>query len=166
MIRRVETADAKVICNIYNHYVKNTIITFEEDPVSIKQMQSRIEEVSSRYPWLVFEKDGHVVGYAYAGAWRSRRAYRYAAESTVYLSKDVTGQGIGNRLYEALISIIRTDDVHSVIGVIALPNPASIALHEKLGFEKVAHLEEVGWKFNQWIDVGYWELIIKKENQM
>jgi phosphinothricin acetyltransferase len=165
MIRNVKIDNAAAICEIYKYYIENTINTFEEEPVSIGEMQSRIEEVISIYPWLVFEKDGKVVGYAFANRWKSRRSYRYSAESTVYLSKNMTGQGIGRKLYEALISELCTLGIHSVIGGIALPNPASVALHEKLGFETVAHFKEVGRKFDQWIDVGYWELIIKNAEQ-
>jgi L-amino acid N-acyltransferase YncA len=103
---------------------------------------------------------GKVVGYAYASKWKSRSAYRYAVESTVYLDPRFTGQGIGRHLYGSLIAELRQRSLHAVIGGIALPNPASIALHERMGFVKVAHFKEIGWKFNQWIDVGYWELIL------
>ena len=106
------------------------------------------------------EDEGQVVGYAYASRWKSRCAYRYSVETTVYLSSAATGKGFGSLLYEHLIAELRQRSIHSLIGGIALPNNASVSLHEKLGFEKVAHFKEVGWKFNQWIDVGYWELII------
>ena len=165
MMRRAEKGDAKTICDIYNHYVENTIITFEEQPVSVEDMQDRIGEVSASFPWLVIERNRDVVGFAYASRWKSRCAYRYSVESTVYLSPDVTGLGIGRQLYSELISVLRDRAIHSVIGGIALPNPASVALHEKLGFGKVAHFAEVGWKFNRWIDVGYWELIIRGAGQ-
>jgi len=160
MIRKAETVDAKTICGIYNHYVENTIITFEEQPVTVADMANRIREVTASFPWLVFERNREVVGFAYASRWKSRCAYRYSVESTVYLAPEVTGHGIGRQLYRELILALCDRAIHSVIGGIALPNPASIALHEKLGFEKVAHFTEVGRKFDQWIDVGYWELII------
>ncbi len=162
MIRSVRIADASAICEIYNHYVENTTITFEEEPITVTEMQNRIKTVTSTYPWLVLEKDGKVVGYAYANGWKNRSCYRYAAESSVYLSQETTGRGMGSQLYEALFTQLRTSSVHSVIGGIALPNPASVSLHEKLGFKKVAHFKEVGWKFNQWIDVGYWELLLEE----
>ena len=166
MIRKVEADDVKVTCDIYNHYAENTIITFEEQTVSVQEMQNRIREVTTSLPWLVFENNGDVVGYAYASRWKGRCAYRYSVESAVYLSPDVTRRGIGSQLYGKLISILRGRAIHSVIGGIALPNPASVALHEKMGFEKVAHFKEVGWKFNQWIDVGYWELIIRSAERI
>ena len=123
-------------------------------------MTQRIHETISSLPWIVIEDEGQVVGYAYASRWKSRCAYRYSVETTVYLSAAATGKGFGSLLYEHLIADLRQHSIHSLIGGIALPNTASVSLHEKFGFEKVAHFKEVGWKFNQWIDVGYWELII------
>jgi len=161
MIREVNADDAKTICDIYNYYVENTIITFEERRISTTEMHKRIKEVTASLPWLVYEENGMVVGYAYASKWRSRSAYRFSVESTVYLSKDTTGRKIGTQLYEALISRLRGLSIHAVIGGISLPNPASVALHERMGFDKVAHFKEVGWKLNQWIDVGHWELILE-----
>jgi len=90
----------------------------------------------------------------------SRFAYRFTVESTIYLDPEYRGQGIRRELYKALISKLSQRTLHSVIGIIALPNPASMALHERMGFEKVAHFKETGWKFNKWIDVGYWELML------
>lgn len=160
MIREVKQDDANSLCAVYNHYVNETIITFEEQSVSIMEMQNRIVDVAASLPWLVFETDNQIIGYAYASKWKSRCAYRYSVESTIYLSPEAIGRGVGFQLYQKLIDTLKMKDIHSVIGGIALPNPVSIALHEKLGFKKVAHFIEVGWKFNQWIDVGYWELII------
>jgi len=164
MIRDVQKEDAERICEIYNHYVENSIITFEEQVVSVSEMQNRIQETSAKFPWLVYEEYGSILGYAYVSSWKSRCAYRYSVESTVYLSKTSVGKGIGSQLYETLIARLRTLSFHSIIAAIAIPNPASAALHEKMGFEKVAHFKEVGWKFGQWIDVGCWELLLKEPN--
>ena len=160
MIRTATTADAEQICNIYNHYIKHSCISFEEKPVSMKQMQQRIKDISVSFPWLVYEIDQQILGYAYASTWKTRSAYRYSVESTIYLSEQATGQGIGSQLYAALIAVLKQTDTHSVIGCIALPNVASIALHENIGFEQVAHFKEVGRKFDHWVDVGFWELIL------
>ncbi len=162
MIRNVTTSDAPEISAIYNHYVKNTIVTFEENPVSVEEMQTRIAEISKDYPWVVYVHGGKVVGYAYASRWKSRCSYQYSVECTVYLEKSMTGQGIGKTLFETLLKEIAARGMHSAIGGVALPNPASVGLLEKFGFEKIGHFEEVGRKFDQWIDVGYWELIFKK----
>ncbi len=152
--------DAARICDIYNHYVRETVVTFEESPVLEADMAQRIAEVTSRLPWLVWETDAGIVGYAYATPWKARAAYRYAAESSVYLAPQVIGRGIGTLLYQELIAALRHRGVHCVIGGAALPNPASVSLHEKLGFSKVAEFRQVGFKFGRWIDVGYWELML------
>lgn len=160
MIRDAKIEDAEAICNIYNYYIRNTIITFEEKPVFLEEMKDRISKVTSSLPWFVIEENGIINGYAYATNWKIRSAYRFSVESTVYLQPGSIGKGFGRRLYESLISELRKRSLHSVIGGIALPNENSVALHERLGFQKVAHFSEVGWKFNQWIDVGYWELLL------
>jgi phosphinothricin acetyltransferase len=123
-------------------------------------MRARIAEVLETLPWLVHEEDGRVLGFAYASRWKGRCAYRFAAESTVYVADGHARRGIGRALYTALLSDLRARGVHCVIGGIAQPNPASVALHEALGFSKVAHFREVGWKFGRWIDVGYWEVVL------
>ncbi|MBN1317255.1 MAG: N-acetyltransferase [Anaerolineales bacterium] len=133
MIRQIKLDDAESICNIYNHYVQNTTISFEQNPLSVEEMQSQIENGTKSLPWLVSEEQGGIIGYAYAGQWKSRQAYRFTVESTIYIAPNMTRRGIGYQLYNALISDLASRSLHAVIGVIALPNPASIALHEKLG---------------------------------
>lgn len=161
IIRPVNEFDAHHIVEIYNPYIKETTITFEEEPASDSEMKRRIEKVQTLgLPWICGEVDGNLAGYAYATRWRERSAYRYTAESVIYLNKELAGQGYGSQLYTALIENLKSTSIHMVIGVIALPNPASIALHEKLGFDKVAHFTEVGFKFGNWLDVGYWELML------
>lgn len=160
MIRTCQASDAARICEIYNHYVRDTVVTFEEAPVSSDDMMRRIEAISARLPWLVWEQDGAVLGYAYAGPWHARSAYRYSVESTIYLATDAAGRGIGTRLYGALISALRDGGIRCALAGIALPNPASVSLHEKLGYSKVGLFRDVGFKFDRWIDVGYWELIL------
>jgi len=161
MLRTATPADAAAIAVIYNHYVVNTVITFEEEALPVEEMARRITEtLAGGNPWFVWEEDGRIMGYSYAGKWKSRCSYRFSIEATVYLDKDATGRGLGTRLYSALIDVCRNTKIHAIIGGVALPNAGSVALHEKLGFKKVAHFREVGWKFDQWIDVGYWELIL------
>lgn len=158
MIRLATQDDAAAVADIYNHYVAGTTITFEEQAVSSSEMAQRIADVGARLPWYVFERDGAVIGYAYATPWRARSAYRFSVESTVYVAHDAARQGIGSQLYEALIDDLRARGLQVVIGGIAQPNTASVNLHERLGFQKVAHFTRVGRKFERWIDVGYWEL--------
>jgi phosphinothricin acetyltransferase len=160
VIRTVDTGDADAIARIYNHYIANTVVTFEETPVTESQMQERISEsLSEKLPWLVALSQGEVIGYAYASKWKGRCAYRFAVEVTVYLDPAALGGGWGSQLYERLFSELKQRRYHVAMGGIALPNLASIALHEKFGMKKVAHFEQVGYKFDQWVDVGYWQLI-------
>ncbi len=159
MIRPASVADAPALAAIYNDYVVETTISFEETPVSATGMGERIAStLAAGLPWLVVEQEGHVLGYAYASPWRSRSAYRFSVESSVYLAKEAAGQGLGTLLYQALLAALRELGMHVVIGGIALPNPASVALHEKMGFRQVACFEEVGFKHDSWRDVGYWQL--------
>ena len=159
MIREVSTVDTRAIADIYNYYVENTAITFEEDAVSASKFEDRIKSVQkSCLPWLVATDGSAVIGYAYATKWKERSAYRFSVETTVYLSQTSLGKGVGSELYEALLSELKRQNLQSAIGGITLPNSPSIALHEKMGMKKVAHFEKVGFKFNQWHDVGYWQL--------
>lgn len=161
MIRPATAHDVDAITGIYNHYVQNTIITFEEVPVLANEMSSRLHDVEvSLLPWIVLEKDSKLIGYAYATKWKARAAYRYSVESTVYLDPAFVGHGYGTKLYEELFARLRQNRVRAVMGGIALPNPASIALHEKLGMTQVAHFKQVGFKFDRWIDVGYWQRLL------
>ena len=124
-------------------------------------MAERIANVQAQYlPWLVREEDGKRLGYAYATAWRTRSAYRFSVETTVYLAQNQTGRGLGSQLYEALFPRLKARGLHSAIAGITLPNPASIALHEKFGMKQVARFEEVGLKFGQWRNVGYWQVTL------
>jgi len=165
-IRTAEARDAAAIAEIYNHYVTTSIITFEEEPVSAEDMTRRIGEVAAAsLPWLLAEESGRTTGYAYATPWRSRSAYRFSAEVTVYTAPGNGGRGIGSRLYSQLLPVLEARNVHAVMGGIALPNEASVALHEKFGFRKVAHFAEVGFKFDRWIDVGYWQRTLMRQRR-
>ena len=160
-VRDVTLEDAGALAGIYNHFVAKTIVTFEEEPVTTPEMARRIHEVrASGLPWLVAEQGGAPVGFALATPWRSRPAYRYSTEVTVYVATERAGHGIGSLLYARLLAVLQGCGVHAAMGGIALPNDASVALHEKLGFKKVAHFEQAGFKFNRWIDVGYWQIIL------
>lgn len=160
MIRDCRISDAERIAEIYNYYITETIITFEVQPVTPDEMCKRFEETTRAYPWIVCERQNRVIGYALVSQWKSRCAYRFSVESAIYVDKDHRGRGIGTELYADLIERLKRMPIHSVIAGISLPNDASIALHEKLGFEKIGHFHEVGRKFDRWIDVGYWELIL------
>ena len=164
MTRHVKITDAEQICTIYNHYIVNTTATFEEEEITEEEMRIRIKQLTRRFPWLVYEVENEIMGYAYATDWKPRSAYRYSAETTVYLKYDYLGKGIGTILYQQLIKEMKTLSYQTLIGGIALPNNSSIALHEKLHFKKVAHFQQIGFKLNQWVDVGYWQLLLEPDS--
>ncbi len=159
MIRPVTLQDAKGIAEIYNYYVLHSVATFEVDALSGKDMENRLKAHDPAYPWIILEDNG-IQGYAYATRWKARAAYKHSVEISVYVRKGSHGKGFGSQLYEALLDILKKMDIHAVLGGISLPNETSIRLHEKFGFQKVAHLKEVGFKHGGWRDVGYWELIL------
>jgi phosphinothricin acetyltransferase len=160
MIRPVRAEDAREICAIYNHYIKNTVITFEEELLEAPEMERRIAAISAKYPWLVHEENGEIIGYAYANSYRDRSAYRYAAELSIYLKEERQGEGIGSALFGRLLSELKETKLHALVSAITLPNERSIALQEKFGFKEIARFAEIGFKFGKWLEVGYWELII------
>ena len=160
-IRDARTDDAPAIAAIYNHYIRETIITFEEVEIDGAAIERRMNGViEAGRPYLVAEDDGAILGYCYAGTWRARPAYRSTMETAVYLDHEAHGRGIGTALYEALLARLPACGCHVAIGGISLPNPASVALHEKLGYEKVAHHEQVGRKFGEWVDVAFWQRFV------
>ena len=157
-VRVSRPEDARAVVDIYNHYVLTTAITFEEQAVPESDMAARMRNIEAAgLPWLVAEVDGVVVGFAYAGKWNARSAYRYSAESTVYVAHDNRAKRVGSTLYEALIARLKQAGYHTLIGGIVVPNEASVRLHERFGFVKTALFREVGFKFGQWRDVGYWQ---------
>ena len=161
MIRKVQLNDAARIAEIYNYYILHTIVTFEEEVLSGEEMEARLKEHNTELPWLVYEEEGQVMGYAYAVNWRARAAYRNSVEISIYLDHRHRGKGVGSVLYKDLIERLIEMEFHVIIGGVSLPNPASEKLHEKLGFKKVAHFKEVGYKLNQWVDVGFWEILVE-----
>lgn len=159
LVRPATLNDAAAMARIYNHYVAETIVTFEEEAVTAEDFERRIQDVQSgSLPWLVAEQGSDIVGYSYASYWKRRYGYRFSVEVTVYLDPACARRGIGTMLYAQLLPTLKSSGIRVAIGGIALPNDASVLLHEKFGFEKVAHFKEIGIKFGQWIDVGYWQL--------
>ena len=158
MIRPVNLNDADQITAIYNHYVATSTVTFEEELVSVADFKQRITEICAKYPYLVYEENGQILGYAYAGVFRTRVAYRFSAEASVYVHNNHFKKGVGSQLYAALLPEMKKMGLKSAIGGITLPNEASVKLHEQFGFVKVAHFKNVGYKFDTWLDVGFWQL--------
>lgn len=160
IVRPCTANDITAICTIYNYYIEHTVITFEEIPLTVAQMQERINVYTQLYPWLVCEDAGEVVGYAYASKWKERSAYKHTAEVTVYLKHDATQKGYGSALYAELIEQIIAKGCHVLLGCIATPNEPSEKLHARFGFKQVAQFSQVGHKFGRWLDVGYWQKVV------
>lgn len=157
-VRDATSDDADAVAAIYDHYVLGTVVTFEEATVPGAAMGERIAAVQNAgLPWLVAVEDGRLAGYACASPWNPRDAYRHTVECTAYVAPGATGRGIGARLYEELFARLRALEVHAVVAVVALPNPASVALHERFGLVQAGLFREVGRKFGRWVDVGYWQ---------
>jgi len=160
-ITNASEADSAAIATIYNHYVATTAVTFETEPVDAVTMAQRVAQVQQhQLPWLVLYRGDTLSGYAYATKWRERAAYQHSVEVSVYLAPEAVGQGFGMLLYQHLFARLDQLHIHAIMAGIALPNTASIALHEKFGLKKVAHFAQVGRKFGQWLDVGYWQLVV------
>ncbi|MBU2952111.1 GNAT family N-acetyltransferase [Tamlana agarivorans] len=158
MIRSLKKKDTQDVLDIYNYYVLNSVATFDVDALSLEEFQNKIDQIYKDYPFIVFEENNEILGYAYGSRFRPKPAYNDVVESTVYVKHDTHGKAIGTKLYAELIAQLIERDFHTVLGVLTVPNDASIKLHEKFGFEKVAHLKEVGYKFNTWQHVGIWQL--------
>ncbi|MDR1398815.1 MAG: GNAT family N-acetyltransferase [Treponema sp.] len=160
MIRPVNVADAAAIAAIYNPYIEQTAISFEEAPVSLNTMEARIRTISAEYPYIVWEENNEVLGYAYLNKWKERRAYRFAVEDSVYIKRGHERKGIGTALLSSLIHEAQRRSLHAMVAGITVPNEGSVGLHEKLGFRKIGQLDEIGFKLGNWLNVGYWELLV------
>jgi phosphinothricin acetyltransferase len=158
LIRLAAEADSAALADLYRPYVENSRISFEEQAPDALKMARRIRgEVHGFHPWLLAEEDGRVLGYAASSPFRTRPAYRWTVETGVYLAGDAHGRGIGKALLSALLALLERQGYVAAIGAIALPNDASVALHEKLGFFHIGTYRGVGFKFGEWLDVGLWE---------
>ncbi|MEZ0497765.1 arsinothricin resistance N-acetyltransferase ArsN1 family B [Sphingomonas sp. IW22] len=156
-IRAAEPADASAIAAIYAPFVLSGTVSFESEAPDARTMRARMTASEGLYPWLVATDGDAVVGYAYAGRFRDRPAYHWTVETSIYLAGDAQQRGVGRLLYEALIDTLRAQGFVHAIGAIALPNDASIKLHEQVGFRRAGVIREAGFKFGRWIDVGFWQ---------
>jgi phosphinothricin acetyltransferase len=150
--------DAAACAAIYAPSVEATPISFEVVPPDAAEFAARIARYSATHQFLVAEEDGEVVGYAYACHWRERPAYDWSVEVSVYVAAEHQGKGVGRALYVELFDRLRPQGYRIAVAGITLPNPASIALHERLGFLSIGALRDIGWKLDGWRDVGYWQL--------
>ncbi len=150
--------DAAACAAIYAPHVEASAVSFEEEPPDAVQLAERIARTTKTHPWLVAERDGEVVGYAYGCPHRLRAAYRWAADVSVYVDEDRRGEGCGRALYVELLERLRRQRFQVACAGITLPNEASVALHESLGFVAVGVYRRIGWKAGAWRDVGWWQL--------
>ncbi|MHC4220358.1 MAG: GNAT family N-acetyltransferase [Planctomycetota bacterium] len=163
-IRLATIEDLGGILAISNWAAEHTAANFAIVPETPESWRSDWDGTHEMFPWLVATDDGGaVIGFAKASPWKGRCAYNWSAETTVYVHPDHHGRGLGTALYERLIHTLEAQGYRTLLGGITVPNPASVRLHESLGFRRVALLEQVGWKFDAWHDVGYWELKLHDE---
>lgn len=160
-IRLANAGDADEVAVIYAPVVERTAISFETTPPTAEEMARRIGDAIPRLPWLVFEHDGRVVGYASASPHASRPAYRWTVDVSVYVHERWRRRRVGRGLYESLFDVLRLQGFYAAVAVIALPNRASVGLHESLGFEPVGTYRDVGYKRGEWHDVGHWQLSLQ-----
>ena len=162
-IRFAKPSDARSLLDIYAPYVENTAITFEYEVPTIEDFATRIAKTLEKYPYLVAEEDGVVVGYAYASTYYARAAYDWAVELSVYVSLDSRGQGVGTKLYDALEYLLDQMGYVHFLACISLPNEASLTLHRKRGYQQVAHFPKIGYKFNRWHDIVWLQKSLEKD---
>jgi L-amino acid N-acyltransferase YncA len=155
IIRAIAIADAKAVLNIYKPYIETTAITFETSMPSIQDFTERIKSNTEKYPWLVAEDQGRIIGYAYASKHRDREAYQWCVESSVYVMEEYHSKGIAKELYATLFEILQQRGYVNVYAGITLPNPKSHSFHAKMGFEPIGIYKNIGYKLGKWHDVAW-----------
>ncbi|MDR7482256.1 MAG: N-acetyltransferase family protein [Armatimonadota bacterium] len=161
-LRIATREDAPAICAIYAPIVRETAISFEIEPPSVAEMAHRIRTTLARYPWIVCAPGGAVLGYAYAGPHRTRAAYQWSVDVSIYVAAAARRRGVGRALYAALLEILRLQGFYNAFAGIGLPNPASVGLHEAMGFVPVGVYRTVGFKLGRWHDVGWWQRSLRE----
>lgn len=164
-IRLAHDGDAEAIAAIYRPVVENTAISFETVAPDSHEISRRLSETMTEYPWLVCERDGQVAGYAYATRHRVRAAYQWSVDTSVYIDDAHKRSGVGRGLYQSLFAILAPQGFFNAFAGIALPNPASVGLHEAMGFEKLGVYRNVGFKLGEWHDVGWWQLQLRPDER-
>lgn len=158
MIRPFKIEDTQQLLNIYNYYVLNSVATFDLEILTYETFLKKVTQIDNEYPFIVFEENNKILGFAYGSRFRPKPAYNKTVESTVYVKHDEHGKRIGYKLYKELLTLLKKEKFHLVLGVLTIPNEASVNLHEKFGFKQVASIEDVGFKFGKWQNVGFWQL--------
>ena len=159
-IRIATSDDAKELLNIYKYYVENTAITFEYDVPSIEEFSERIKNTLKKYPYLIAENEDGIYGYAYASAFKSRQAYDWAVETSIYVKNGDSRHGVGTLLYNELEKYLKMQNIINVNACIAYPNEKSEEFHKKFGYKTIAHFTKCGYKFGKWHDMIWMEKFI------
>jgi L-amino acid N-acyltransferase YncA len=157
VVREAAPSDVPALLEIYRPYVTDTAVSFEIVPPTLEEFAARVVAAQARWSWLLAERDSEVLGYAYASAFRTRAAYRFTAETSAYVRSTHRGRGVARALYERLFEVLAAKGYANAYAGIALPNDASVAFHEALGFTHVGTFHRAGWKFDRWHDVSWWE---------
>ena len=159
-VRPATAADLDGAAAIYDEQVRVGISTFDLEPPPVSYWAHHLESTEPGDHFLVADDGGAIVGFAYSSAYRPRPAYRLTRETSVYLSEGARGQGLGRRMYDDLLARMSADGIHVALALVALPNPASVALHEACGFEHLGTMREVGWKFDRWLDTAWYQKLL------
>jgi L-amino acid N-acyltransferase YncA len=162
-IRTANASDAAAVRTIYGPFVSDSATSFETIVPDVGEMERRIQSQADRYPWLVFERDGNVLGYAYASPHRARAAYQWSAEVSVYVDPRAHRSGVGRSLYLALFDLLRRQHYVNAFAGITLPNASSVGLHEAMGFAPVGIFRQIGFKFDRWHDVAWLQLRLRDD---
>lgn len=162
IIRTAKPEDAEALLKIYAPYVEETAISFEYETPSVEEFRRRIEKTLEKYPYLVAELNGEPAGYCYASPFKERDAYSWGVEMTIYIRRDCRKCGLGKRLYEKLEAILKAQDILNLNACIAYPHPESIAFHEKMGYQTVAHFHKCGYKLGKWLDMVWMEKMLSE----
>jgi L-amino acid N-acyltransferase YncA len=163
MIRLARKEDAPQVAAIYRPFCEDNCVSFESEAPGAAEMAARIAKINLRYAWLVEDMDGVIAGYAYASPHRERAAYRWAVEVTIYIHEKFRGRGVGRALYTALFARLRDQGFFKAYAGILVPNPASQAFHESMGFTLVGIYHRIGYKLGAWRDTGWWQLALQPE---
>jgi phosphinothricin acetyltransferase len=164
IIRLAEEKDVKGILEIYTPFILDTTVTFEESVPDEASFWQRMQDIMEALPFLVCEIDGRIAGYAYASGYRNRASYRWTREVSVYIHPDFYRRKVGYALYTSLNEMVRYQGVANLLAIITMPNESSVAFHEHVGYKKCAEFSKVGYKMNQWLNVGWFELFLQDES--
>ena len=163
VIRSAAAADARAIRDIYAPFVTDSATSFETEPPDVSEMARRIDDLREKLPWLVYEADGAVLGYAYASPHRAaRKAYQWCVETSIYVHSEARKRGVGRALYVSLFELLRRQGYANAYAGITLPNAASVSLHESMGFRPVGVYPRIGFKFGRWHDVAWFQLRLQE----